>query len=623
MRKELKKIVYIAIIVILPWTMSIAAEQEQKTENMEDEFVLDEIVVTATRTERAVDMTSKPVTIINKEAIDTKNVATVLELLDDVPGISFSRIGTVGGQISFRGFNSNDLKSPLFIDGDRFRGRNTVEYHFIDFNRIERIEVIRGPAAAMYGTDAMTGLVNIITRRAQGDVDQPFALTPRIRSLDYSSVSNLRGTSIELEGTGNGFDILLGLSLVKADNYDSPHGEIQNSNLEKRHEDIHIGYNLTPDHRIELTGRYTKVESGYAGGLTASPGYPYKGMYQEPITEEMLKLRYIGRNKALGLEHIEASMYIRDLYTHSTVYVRSGDNLININAYADGPVTIGGKLFGVRPWRGKNTLTIGADWYRDDAKAMEQDRTIYNAQGDIISYTDRFESSPAEVQTNIGVFLHNDWDPSEKWTVSVSGREDYFKISADVAGENETTDNVVTGGMGLIYRPIPVLHFTGNVNTSYREPVPYEKFAVLVGYEANPDLEPETSITYEAGVRLRLPQIKANLTAFQSDYEDLISRQYVDSTLYPGTTALKPLNVGSASIRGVEFDSTWLVNNNWKAFMNASYLHGTNTETDSPLPYIAPLNGLIGVRYIPDSKDFYLELTDKWSIEKYRIDATQ
>ena len=52
----------------------------------------------------------------------------------------------------------------LFIDGDRFRGRNFLEYSLLDPNEIERIEIIRGPAAALYGSDAMNGLVNVITR---------------------------------------------------------------------------------------------------------------------------------------------------------------------------------------------------------------------------------------------------------------------------------------------------------------------------------------------------------------------------------------------------------------------------------------------------------------------------
>ena len=627
MMKVLKNIFYFTImaIVTLCCTLSMADEQDQT----EEEIVLDEVVVTATRTERAVDMTSKPITIINSETIETRNTVSVLELLAEVPGISISKSGPTGGQLSFRGFNSNDFKSPLFIDGDRFHGRNTLEYELLDPNSIERIEIIRGPASAMYGTDAMAGLINVITRKAKGDVNKPFAIKPRLRALDYSSLNNLRSGSFELEGLGNGFDMLLGVSGKKAGNYRSPQGDIPHSDLESWSADLHIGYMLASGHRIELTAKYADVEHGYAGGLSAAPGYPYKIRRQEPLTEKFLKLHYEGYNETLGLEHIEASLYARYLYTDNSGEILSRTNtLTKSHNYVDGPLSTGGKVFGVRPWGEGNSLTIGADWFHDDRKAIQQEITTYDAQGNQTSYT-RKTGSPSESQTNIGIFAHNDWDPSEKLTVSVSGRVDTFITSADVVadsgytGETETTDTPVTGGVGLIYRPKAVLHFTGNINTSFRTPIPFEKFGTLLGYEPNPDLEPEKGITYEAGLRLRLTRIVANLTAFRSDYDNLITRLPVDSTIYPGTRAQKPFNIGKARTQGLEFDAVWLVNNNWKAFMNAAYLRGTDTKTDTPLGYIAPLNGLVGVRYIPGNNAFYIEATNKWSTRKDRIDPTQ
>jgi hemoglobin/transferrin/lactoferrin receptor protein len=620
-----------AEIVVAQKTAEEIEKVEEKKE-MEEPLRIEEIVVTATRTERTVDMTSMPVTIINSETIETSNSISVLELLDrEVPGISISKGGPIGGQLSVRGFNSNNMKSPLFIDGDRFHGRNTLEYMLFDPDRIERIEVIRGPASAMYGTDAMAGLINVITRKAKGDVSGPFKLSPRLRSLNYSSANNLRGGRLELEGLGNGFDMLLGVSGKKADDYESPEGDIPNSDMQSSSVDLRLGYTPAQDHRIELSAKYADVEQGYAGGLSVAPGYPYKTRRDDPLREKMVKLHYEGLNNALNLKHIEASIYARYLYTDVYVQVRPKVNpsssLTKSTMYVDGPLSIGGKLFGVRSWGGNNTLTIGMDCFRDDRDTLKQDIIKYDSSGNITSITLDKEASPAETQTNIGLFLHNDWDPSEKWTISASGRADYFKTTADTAagytGSDESTETPITGGLGLIYRPVNIIHFTANANTSYRVPIPFEKFGTLLGYEPNPDLKPEKGITYEVGARLRLPKIKANLTAFQSDYEDLITRTLVDSTIYPGTTAQQAQNIGEATIKGIEFDATWMVNSNWKAFMNAAYLHGTDTKTDTPLAYIAPLNGLVGVRYTPTSKDFYIEVTDRWSTRKDRIDTTQ
>ncbi len=612
-------------------TLEKEEKNGEKTSQIKAPIDLGEMVVTTTRTERAVDLTPKPVSVIDKETIETRNPATILELLDEIPGISFSRAGPLGGQVNLRGFNSNDSRSPLFIDGDRFRGRNTFEYIALDPSRIERIEVIRGPAASMYGTDSMAGLINVITRKAEGDIDGPFTLSPRLRSLSYSSASNLRKGSLEVQGVGNGFDMLIGLSGSKSDDYESPDGEIANSDMESWSTDLKLGYTLAQDHRIELSAKYMEVEQGQAGGIYAVPGYPYNVRRQEPFKEKMAKIHYQGE-RTLGLEHIEASLYARDLYTHMIVKKRPKDDpassLTKADVYVDGPLITGGKLFGVQSWGATNSLTIGTDFFYEDRDASEQEVAKYDADGNLTSYSARKKSGIDSSQLNVGLFVHDDWDPSEKWTISASGRLDYFRSEAkddvpNYTGSTESSDYPVTGSAGVIYRPIPILHFTANSSTTYRAPTSTEKFEMSSGFEPNPDLDPEKGMTHEVGIRLRLPIVTANLTGFWSEYEDLIVRKTVDSTIYAGTTATQRQNVGEARIKGLELDASWVANENWKAFMNAAYLHGTDTKTDTPLPYIAPLNGLVGVRYTPDSKDFYIEATNKWSAEKDRIDDTQ
>jgi hemoglobin/transferrin/lactoferrin receptor protein len=629
MWKAFIKIIYPAAAVLIALASPMAtAEEESKAVKIPK--IETTVIVTATRTEIDADMISKPVTVIDSEVINSSNASSVLDLLDsNVPGVSFARGGAIGGQVSFRGFNSNDLKSPLFIDGDRFHGRNTLEYLLLNPDRVERIEIIRGPAATMYGTDAMGGLINVITRKAKGETDKAFSLTPRLRSMEYSTSGNLRSTSIELQGIGRKFDMLLSANGKKAENYGSPDGEIQSSDLALLLFDARIGYTPAKGHRIELSAKYAHVEHSMPGGLSIAPGYPYKIRRQDPMTEKSVKLSYIESNKTLGFEHIEASFYARYLYTDNYGEVRPKVNpfsqVTKTDNYVDGPLGLGGKLFGTHVWKGKNALTTGMDWFRDSRNALQQEITKYNAQGNVISATGKTVSSPAEVQTNIGLFALNDWNPSNQWTVSAGGRIDYFKTGADVVaaykGVSETTDWPVTGSIGAVYRPISIVHFTANVSTSFRTPIAFEKFGTLLGYEPTPDLKPEKGITYELGTRLRLSRVNSNLTVFQGNYSDLIMRTTVDSTIYPGTRAQKAMNIGKARIRGVEFDATWLANTNWKVFLNAAYLHGTNTLKGVPLSYIAPLNGLIGLRYTPNNEAFYVEATERWASRKDRIDA--
>jgi hemoglobin/transferrin/lactoferrin receptor protein len=610
----------------------ISIAEEEATQKTIPRFE-DTVIVTATRSEISVDMTSKPVTVIDEETIATRNGRSLLDLLGDyVPGLSVSRSAATGGQVNLRGLSSGDKKAPLFVDGDRFSGRNILEYFHYDPSRIERIEVIRGPAATMYGTDAMGGLVNIITRRVKGEHDGTFALTPRLRALEYSTSGNLRGAAAELQAVGKKFDMLLGANARKAENFHSSEGEIPDSDATSLSIDFRLGYLPAKGHRIDLFADYSDVmDSGTAGGISIAPGYPYKTRRQKPMTEKMIKLRYTGDGNILGFNHIEASMYARSFYSDLFMEVRPKVNPLSsvtkVTAYIHGPLALGGKVFGVRSLKGKNNLTLGGDWFREKKSAVFQDMTRFNAQGTQLMPLTRSVSNPADSQGNIGLFAYDDWNPSDQWTVSAGGRLDYFQTSSDVPvafkGNAKSNDYPLTGSLGAVYRPIPILHFTANASTSYRVPMPAEKFStILGGYEPNSDLKPEKGRTYEAGARLRLSRVSSNLTLFQSDYDDLIIRQTVDSTVYPGTKAQKALNIGKARIKGVEWDATWLISSNWETFINAAYLHGSNTALSRPLAHIAPFNGQIGVRYKLKNEAFYIEATNRWSDRKSRIDIS-
>lgn len=595
--------------------------------------------VTATRTERELDAISKSVSVITREHIEARNALSVQDLLEEVPGVSFSRAGALNGQIVMRGFSSNDNRILLFVDGDRFRGRNTFEYSLFDPNQIERIEVIRGPVSALYGPDGLAGIVNIITRRAKGDPSGPFRLVPRLRALNYNSINNLRGTRAEVEGLGHGIDMLLGLSWRQADDYQSPLGKIANSALDSFQTDIRMGYTPVTGHRIEVIGKFVEVETGRAGGIGGAPGPPLVRLREDPIRERFAKLSYTGIAPFLGIERIEASLYGRQLYTHIANDNRiQANRLVQSDNVVDGPLVIGGKLFGVKPW-GQNTLTVGGDFFRESRKGTlaSTRTTTFNASGNVtgVSISPLGQNVPDATQTDVGLFIHNDWDPSPEWTVSAGGRVDYIQTTSEIGPlpapqllqafqqNRRNTETPLTGGLGLIYRPWEVLHLTANVGKAFRAPATFESFGSSrqgAGFLVpNPELKSEEGVTYEVGTRLRLPSLQANFTAFWSEYSNLIIRRPVT---FLGLPSSQRQNAGEARIQGLELDATWVLTKNWQTFMNAAYLYATDTSTDQPLPYIPPLNGLVGIRYTWE-KGFYVEGVNKWSIQKDRIDTQQ
>ncbi len=594
--------------------------------------------VTATRTARELDQINQSVSVLTATQIESRNARSVQELLEEVPGVSLSRAGGLGGQVVMRGFNSNVPRLLMLVDGDRFRGRNTLEYNLFDPNQIERIEVIRGPSSTMYGPDAMAGVVNIITRQAKGERGGPFRLVPRIRSLDYNSVNNLRGSRGEVEVLGHGIDGLVGVSWRQADDYQSPLGRIPNSDFTQLQADLRLGYSPLPSHRIELTGKFSDIESGRAGGIGGAPGVPLVRQREDPLRESFGKLAYQGRLDAFGLERIEASIYGRALDSRLTSANRTQANrLVESNNLVAGPTVIGGKVFGVKLWT-QGTLTVGTDWFRESRRgALSESRTTnVNASGQVAGVTQQplAQNAPDATQTDVGFFVHHDWDPFPKLTISTGGRVDYIRTTSKTSPVlapllqeayergRENTEVPLTGAIGLIYRPWEWLHFTGNVGKAFRAPSTIESFGSSrqgAGFNVpNPDLKSEEGVTYEVGTRLRLPMVQANVTVFRSDYRNFIVRKPLT---FAGLPSFQNQNAGRARMDGVEVDANWAVTPRWEVRINAAYLRGSDPDTGRPLSYVPPFNGLLGVRYLVPEQGVYLEGAAKGALRKDRIES--
>jgi hemoglobin/transferrin/lactoferrin receptor protein len=533
-----------------------------------------------------------------------------------------------------RGLNSNDPRLVLFVDGERFRGRNTLEYNLLDPAEIERIEIVRGPASALYGSDAMAGVVNVITRRAIGDPFQPLRLTPRIASLGYASANDFFGGRVELEGLGNGFDGLVGLNYRSAGDYRSPAGDIPNSDFDTRAATARLGFSPDADRRFEFIGRLNRVESGRAGGIAGAPGAPLLRVREDPLEENFVRLGYTQRRVASWLDGLETTLYRRELDTTITTEDRTAanGNVALRNQYVVGPVVYGGKAIG-RSAMGQTLLTYGADFYHEERPGSENDARTLNAAGTQIAVTPRAKRNRAATQLNVGAFLNADWDPSPMWTLSAAGRYDFVRTEVEATpavGENaaltnafarnqRSDDDAVTGAGGIVFRAWPALHLVANIATAFRAPATFEKYSGSVAGAVtsipNPDLKPERSTSYEAGFRVRLPTFTMNVTAFRSDYDDLIQLAVVNAA------TRQRRNVGTAEFTGVELDGAYAIARTWTLRFNASQVRGTNAQTGQPLPYIPPLNGFVSVRYAPAS--YYVESGMRAYSAKTRIDPSQ
>lgn len=595
---------------------------------------LESVTVSAMRSASTVEETPRTVTVITGEQVRERvGSGGIQGLLADLPGIAFARTGGLGGQLVMRGFNTNSGHSIMAIDGDRYRGRSTLEYNMIDPATIERIEVIRGPASALYGSDAMNGVVNIVTRRAKVDADQPFALKPRLRSLEWNSVNNMVGGRVEVLGGGNGFDVMLGVNHRDGDDYSTPLGDALNSGFNSTGADLAIGYRPHADARWELSARYQRVVSERAGGLGAAPGEPWMSVREDPIIERYVRLAYQGRKFGALADSIDASVYVRDFDTD--IYQRNARSPVftaynHIKVYT--PTVWGGHLT-VNKRLGSHALSFGGDFFNESFDGrINQVQRYSNSTGALLGSSGWRQMERAAHQTNVGLFVHDDWHVGDAWTLSGSLRGDMVdirigdtyageppKLTEAYAGSTRPRHYAVTGGLGAIYEFVPGWQVVGNLSRGFRAPSGMNlTISSVAGTQAtlpSPHLTPETNLTAEAGVRWFGTDGWARLTAYQSKYTDLIALQRIDANLF------QRQNIGKATIRGVELEGRTKIFRRWSVGAAATYTHARNDITGRPLPYVAPLTANASLRY--DGAGWHAEGVVRAFRAKTDIDPSQ
>jgi hemoglobin/transferrin/lactoferrin receptor protein len=587
---------------------------------------------------------TQSISVVERAQIEQTSPTGLLDVLATVPGISVARSGGIGGQIYLRGFSSNSFRSPLFVDGDRFRGRNTLQLNYFSPEEIERVEVIRGPGSVIYGSEALTGLVNIVTRSPTGDPNGPFRFTGGGWSAGYGSAANSWSTYDWVQGAGGGFDFLGGFSGRGGDSYQTPLGTAPNSDYRSLGGSFKLGYTPTIGQRIELTLRdYSEVD-GRAGGVGGAPGYPYLIVRQDPNNARSARLAYSGEFDGL-VKHVDASLYAN--YFDTTLL--SVNNTINTagvatktvtsNSHVIGPLMLGGRLQGViplaGPW-GESKTTFGLDSFNESRPGSQQfSQTVNrNAAGAVTSIVNSplAKTGPDTEQFNFGTFILHEWTPVRPLTLSAGGRYDWFNTRTDLspisqavlpafAGKENVDASAPTGSLGAVYRVLPMVDLLGQVATSFRYPTNSELYSSTATTIPNPNLQPERGVTYEGGARFHFANAELKVTAFDTQYENFLQTVAVTFNGSAGYTQTR--NVGRAEVTGVELEARWQATPTVNLFTNFAQLRGTNTVTDTPLPFLAPYRGRVGIQYAdPDGAFSVLGVVD-WAAAKTRIDTKQ
>jgi vitamin B12 transporter len=226
---------------------------------------LQEMVVTANRIEQPLSDLVVDMSIIDAPTIERQGPGSVADVLARVPGIQITRNGGPGTTTSVFLRGADSRFTAVYVDGVRMDSQSTggASWQSIPLALIDRIEVLRGPAAAVYGSDAMGGVVQIFTKKGDGPA-QPYA------GLGVGS----RGTftaEAGISGGAGGWDYALGLNRSQTDGFNARTAATANPDKDDYRSNAvsgRLGYQLNRQHRLEATLLASDVNSGYDNSLT-------------------------------------------------------------------------------------------------------------------------------------------------------------------------------------------------------------------------------------------------------------------------------------------------------------------------------------------------------------------
>lgn len=478
---------FLLAVAIAP---AIAAQQPDTTR-------LPAIVVTATRI--PIDVRSSPATVdvVSGDDLRRRGVTSIAAALQTLPGLTFAQNGSFGGTTSLflRGGESKYVK--VLVDGVTINDPGgAIDFGGLTTDNIERIEVVRGPASVLYGADAVTGVVQIFTRRGRGapktvasvragtygSKDADLTMLGAVGSGDYS-LAGARHETKGLYAINNQFSNTIGSGALRF--AIDPKTDLRVS-LRYTDNVFHFptnGGGTVPDSLADVNARNTQDRT--VVGVDLSHTFSAAASAQLSIASEGSAGGTDDRADKAGDGAFQSVDRIRR---------RSADLRGNF-------------VFG------RATATVGAQMEQQDQHSESQ-----SVFGDFES-TSIFRAS----RRNTGVYAQALATLPSALVVTVGGRHD----------DNERFGEFETYRVGASWAPIDGTRLRASVGSAFREPTFNENYAT--GFvTGNPNLVPERSETFEIGVRQSLfaDRVQLGVTQFDQRFKNMID--YIGSTTVCG-----------------------------------------------------------------------------------------
>jgi hemoglobin/transferrin/lactoferrin receptor protein len=617
------------------------------------------VTVLATRTETRTDEAPATVTVFSDRDIAAMLATDIKDLVRFEPGVSVvsqpARFGAAlgsAGRAGNEGFTIRGIGGDrvlMIVDGVRspdgfvFGAQSVGRGGYADLDLMKSVEILRGPASALYGSDGVAGAVSFTTRDP-GDLLRAGETFGARARLGYNSADDGLTTSTLIAGRGGSLSGLLawtGRDAAETDNQGTVTGEEVRDvtlggvtapgfnpalrtlpNPQQITSDAWLGklvWDLAPGHSLRFT--YDRIQSdmdaqvlsGRTTRFVNAPPASAMAVLNLTAADTTERERFSldwRLTDVLGFERGQVSVYRQDSTTRQYTFEdRVGLDRIRDNSFDN---AVRGLAADFTRSLGAHRLTFGGDWSETTQQGVRD--------GTVPPFGETFPTSafPKTDFTLAGLFVQDQISlfdgalsiiPAVRWDrydLSTTDDPFYPGARADQSGDH------ISPKFGMVWQATPNFGLFGNFGEGFKAPTPSQVnnfFSnIAFGYTSlpNPDLRPETSRSLEIGARLRDVslfdgRLSGQLVGFRSDYEDFISQQVVSGSFTPADPAVfQFVNFTGVEIHGVEAKANIWWASGVTARFAAAYADGEIRDPVSgtrSLDTIDPIKVVFGLGY--------------------------
>jgi hemoglobin/transferrin/lactoferrin receptor protein len=609
-------------------TFSLVALQESQNPPVA------ETVITPTGAPRLATESPQSVSTIDAQELARRSYRTTPQALRHTPGVLVQETSHGQGSPFIRGFTG--FRTVMLIDGIRlnnstFREGPNQYWNTVDAWSLERIEVLRGPSGALYGTDAIGGTVQVSSTSpfaADGSASARFKY--RVASAEESHVGRIEASSVQ-----GALGVVAGVTIKEF-------GDIRGG--DEIGEQPYTGYD-------EVDGD-VKAEQWFEGNTRLVLAYQKVTQNDVPRTHATIFAQSfegstVGTDLRREFDHERDLLYAQlhgeplgdlvDRYTFNVSLQRQDEvedrirsNLARSLNGVD--VSTLGTFAHFESDASTGRWTFGVDWYHDMVDSFSSGNAIQGPVADDATYD------------LVGLFVQDEIEATQKLTFTLGARGQYAAADADKVRDPVTTTQIavdedwsaVVGSARFEYDLSgEELGLFGGVSQGFRAP----NLSDLTRFDSARTnefeipalgLDPEYYLTYELGTRLVTPETTGEVAVFYTDIDDQIQRFPTGNVNGSGEFEITRDNIGDGWIYGIEFAGSQKVGGGFSVFANTTFQEGRVTTfptsaqilTEEPVSRLMPLTGLLGVRWDEEAGRFWAELLGMGAVKADKLSTS-